>query len=284
MVSEEAKKETKNNVATFQILVQQDPFLVDHVSFPRSRSLLHFAAENGRVEIARELLSVAPEMRWWQDDQGMNPVHIAAIRGHVEILKLLLQLDLYPAMERLNRGQTVMHLCVKHRQLETLECLVEEMSDLVNVKDDDGDTRLHLAVRCDQVEMVKYLVDDYKVENLTENSMGKTQLDILRGNSQHTTKPSEIERLLLLAYDPIPNTYREMTDMTMVVVGLIATAFSAAVNPPGGVWQDDTSSHRAAKAIMASSHLIRMTLRHWRRSSSVWPSKLHRPRSCWSRS
>ena len=103
--------------------------------------------------------------------------------------------------------------------------------------------------------MVKYLVEDYKVENLTENSMGKTPLDILRGNSQHTTRPSEIERLLLLAYDPIPNTYREMTDMTMVVVGLIAAmAFSAAVNPPGGVWQDDTSSHRAGKAIMASSH------------------------------
>ena len=158
MVSEEAKKElydvaTKNDVETFQIIVQQHPFLVDHVSFPRSRSLLHLAAENGRVEIARELLSVAPEMRWWQDDQGMNPVHIAAMRGQVEILKLLLQLDLYPAMERLNRGQTVMHLCVKHRQLETLKCLVEEISDLVNVKDDDGDTLLHLAVRCDQVEV-----------------------------------------------------------------------------------------------------------------------------------
>ena len=150
MVSEEAKTKlydaaTKNDVATFQILVQQHPFLVDHVSFPRSTSLLHFAAENGRVEIARELLSVAPRMRWWQDDQGMNPVHIAAMSGQVKILELLLHLDLYPAMERLNRGQTVMHLCVKHRQLETLKCLAEKMRDHVNVKDDDGET---LAFGC----------------------------------------------------------------------------------------------------------------------------------------
>ncbi|XP_047964925.1 uncharacterized protein LOC125209342 isoform X1 [Salvia hispanica] len=43
--------------------------------------------------------------------------------------------------------------------------------------------------------------------------------------------------------------------MTMVVVGLIAAmAFHADVNPPGGGWQDDTSSHRAGKAVMASTH------------------------------
>lgn len=31
-------------------------------------------------------------------------------------------------------------------------------------------------------------------------------------------------------------------------------AFQAAVSPPGGMWQEDTSSHSAGKAVMASTH------------------------------
>ncbi|XP_042012955.1 ankyrin repeat-containing protein At2g01680-like isoform X2 [Salvia splendens] len=232
---------TMGDVATFQTLVQQDPFLVDQVSFARSRNLLHIAtiagqvgiveellrinsklardvdskkssslhiaAEQGHVEIANKLFFVAPEMCWWLDDQGMNPVHIAAMRGHVGVLEVLLEHDLSPAMERLHRGQTVLHLCAKHGQVQTLKFVVEKLELLVPVKDDDGETLYNLAVRCDQVELFDLTVA------------------------------------------------KEISGVTMVVVGLIAAmAFSAVVSPPGGLWQDDTSSHRAGKAVMASSH------------------------------
>ncbi|XP_047939982.1 ankyrin repeat-containing protein At5g02620-like [Salvia hispanica] len=222
MVSISPKKKlydaaTTGDTTAFQTLVQQDPSLVDQVSFARSRNLLHIAAASGHVEIARMLLTVGPdEMCWWVDDRGMNPVHIAAMKGHVEILKVLLENDLSPAMERLHRGQTVLHLCVKHRQLETLKFLVEKMSDLANVKDDDGEKAFNLAVRCNRDEMIQYLMDKNTVEKSIIN---------------------------------------DITDMTMVVVGLIAAmAFQAAVSPPGGLWQDDTSSHKAGKAVMGSTH------------------------------
>lgn len=194
MVEEAAKKKlydaaTKGEAATLQTLLKYpDPYLLDEVSFARSRNLLHvatasgqasiveevlkanpqlardedskkssplhIAAAKGHVEIARKLLSAAPDMCWSRDSQGMNPVHIAAANGHIGILEEMLLLDLLPAMERVQRGQTVLHLCVKRRQLPALIVLVEKMEgDIVCAKDDDGETILHLAVRCHQLEV-----------------------------------------------------------------------------------------------------------------------------------
>lgn len=47
----------------------------------------------------------------------------------------------------------------------------------------------------------------------------------------------------------------KVRDTVMVVSVLIAAmAFQAIVSPPGGVWQDDSSTHRAGEAVMASTH------------------------------
>ncbi|XP_057775547.1 ankyrin repeat-containing protein At5g02620-like [Salvia miltiorrhiza] len=226
-------------------------------------SPLHIAAAEGHVKIASELLSVAPEMCWWRDDQGMNPVHVAAMNGHVELVEHLLGESCLPAMDRLHRGQTVLHLCVKHGQFRALKVLVEKLGELVCAKDDDGETVLHLAVRCNQT--IQYLVDNKTVERQTRNSMGKTALQVLNESLPHTATYTKIKRILInLSNESYFEVLHKMTDVTMVVVILIATmAFQAAMSPPGGMWEHETLSHRAGEAVLASTnptmyrHLVR---------------------------
>ncbi|KAL1562238.1 ankyrin repeat-containing protein-like protein [Salvia divinorum] len=264
MVGEDAEKKlynaaTKGDVATLQQLIQQDPYLVHGVPFPCSRNLLHgqtaiveevlklnprqarisdsqsssplhIAAEEGHVDICQKLLSVAPEACWWRDRHDMNPLHIAAMKGHVEIVQHLLRESPLPAMERLRRGET---------------------GELVYATDENGDTILHLAVRSNQLETIRYLVESNKIKRRTRNSMRKTEQEIL-GES-----PSEMRRILLrLSLPSFDNFLPKLSDTTMVVVVLIATmAFQNAVNPPGGMWQEDTPSHKpAGDAVIAYTH------------------------------
>ncbi|XP_057776302.1 ankyrin repeat-containing protein ITN1-like [Salvia miltiorrhiza] len=274
---------SKGDLTTLKQLVQEDPYLVHEAPFACSRNLLHVAAMHGQsaiveevlrmnprlaripdsqkssplhiaaaeghVIIASKLLSVAPEMCWWRDDQGMNPVHVASMNGHVEIVEHLVQESCLPAMERLHRGQTVLHLCVKHGQFRALKVLVENLGELVCAKDDDGETLLHLAVRCNQVETIQYLVDNKTVERQTRNSMGKTALQVLNESPPHTATYTKIKRILKnLSNESYFHVIPKMTDVTMVVVVLIATmAFQAALNPPGGV-----NDH--GEAVLAHNH------------------------------
>ncbi|KAL1557285.1 ankyrin repeat-containing protein-like protein [Salvia divinorum] len=284
---------SKGDETTFSQLLQQDPYLVQTLPFPCSRNILHIAtmhgqasiveqvlnlnprlarisdsqkssplhiaAEEGHIKIASKLLSVAPQMCWWRDDQGMNPIHLAAMNGHVEIVEHLLQESCLPAMERLGRGHTVLHLCVKHGQLRVLKVLVEKLGELVCAKDDDGETLLHLAVRCNQLETIRYLVDNKTLEKQTRNSMGKTALQILNESPPTAAAAAtykETRNLLTnLKNESFFEVLPKMTDVTMVVVVLIATmAFQGALSPPGGVWLDDTPSHRAGEAVLATTH------------------------------
>ncbi|XP_057776342.1 ankyrin repeat-containing protein NPR4-like [Salvia miltiorrhiza] len=294
MVEEAAKKNLydaarKGELAKFQQILQQDPFLLDEVSFEsagnllhvatmwrqaaiveevlkinprlatsldsRNSSPLHIAAAEGSLEIVKKLLSVAREACWWRDCHDMNPIHVAAMNGHAEVLKELLQLDLFPAMERVHRGQTVLHLCVKHGQLSTLQVLVDKFDEFLDAKDDDGETILHLAARSNHQKITAYLMGSDKI---TKDWLSKISLIMstkLRSRrDKRSLKKIKLLQILSTALTMLDNVPK-LRDVTMVVASLIATmAFQAAVSPPGGVWQDDTSSHTAGKAVMESVH------------------------------
>jgi len=97
-----------------------------------------------------------------------------------------------------------------------------------------------------------------------KNANGHTAMDILfpvHGASESDKKILDIEDLLLEANgkgakDLVGGDWlTKKKDSLMVVASLIATmAFQAGVNPPGGVWQDDSHGHRAGEAVMAYNY------------------------------
>ncbi|XP_047959863.1 ankyrin repeat-containing protein At5g02620-like [Salvia hispanica] len=283
---------TIGDLATLQQLLQANQHLLDVVSFPclknvlhiaikhgkdsiveevlkinpelaleldsKNTSSLHLAAARGNVVIAKRLLAIAPEMCWWQDGHDMNPLHVAAMKGNEAVLEEMLQLDTIPATARLHRGQTVLHLCVKHRQLGTFTILVDKLGDLVNAQDDDGETLLHFAVRANQLEIVEYLKENNKLEKLTKNSAGKTALDILNESVRDQGTYTKMKTILKkYSNQSIFQNLPRYTEMTMVAAILIATmAFQAAISPPGGVRQEDGFDEEKSRYFKAGSAVM----------------------------
>ncbi|GFY95166.1 hypothetical protein Acr_10g0005510 [Actinidia rufa] len=206
---------------------------------------LHLAAAKGYLEIARELTQVSPDLCLARDRDGLTPVHVAAIKG-------------------------------QHNQLKTLEKLLDMIGalELVNAKDDGGNTLLHLAVADKKFEIIKHVLMNSEVEVNATNANGHTAMDLLLRAQSTEREPQEVDRQIKeedlnrqiedflrevkakRANDLVHGDWlTEKRAALMVVASLIATmAFQAGVNPPGGVWQDNSNGHRAGEAVMAYNY------------------------------
>ncbi|KAH7838486.1 hypothetical protein Vadar_027151 [Vaccinium darrowii] len=234
---------------------------------PQLRSALHLASAKGYNEIVEVLVKADPDMCLIRDRDGKNPLHVAAARGRVSILEELVGTCPEAARVRVDRDDTILHLCVKHNQLESLEKLLDVIQDrdFVNAKDNDGNNILHLAILYKRFEITSHVLGKKIMDVNAKNASGRTAMDILfplHGASESDRKILDhIEDLLLEANGKGAkglvggDWLTKKKDSLMVVASLIATmAFQAGVNPPGGVWQDDSHGHRAGEAVMAYNY------------------------------
>uniref|UniRef100_A0A803KPT2 PGG domain-containing protein n=2 Tax=Chenopodium quinoa TaxID=63459 RepID=A0A803KPT2_CHEQI len=202
-----------------------------------------------------------------RNQDGMNPVHVAAINGQIRVLGELFRARMQAARERANGGETILHLCVKFSQLEALKYLLDVMdAQLVNSKDSDGNTVLHLAVATKQPEMVDCILRNTSIEINALNTNKLTAMDIQTQNRKDSSRDDEeISRSLKVAKalqvkDTLElhnknnrNWLENQRSALLVVASLIGTmAFQVGINPPGGLWQDDTNLHIAGTSVLAT--------------------------------
>ncbi|XP_015902821.3 ankyrin repeat-containing protein BDA1-like [Ziziphus jujuba] len=248
------------------------PKLAEELDFHR-RSPLHLASAEGYTETVQALIEANKGMCFVRDEDGKIPLHYAAMRGRLQVIKLLIRAEPKSILENLNEGETVLHLCVQYNQLEALQMLVgsvKENNEFLNSKDQKcGNTILHLAVMLKQIETIKYLVSIPEMIRGANSIFNKSGYSAF-GMIEHLPKDFKCVEILNIIQDVQKHDNPELSSCSwkywwskfinhlktydvdwikdrsgalMIVATVIATmTFQAALNPPGGVWQQNTNT------------------------------------------
>ncbi|KAI3991863.1 hypothetical protein MKX01_012808 [Papaver californicum] len=244
-----------NNAEMVQVLLHKDICMATDRD---GRTPLHLAAMKGRIDIMKVLIAKQREaIQVISNRRKETIMHLCVKHNHLEALKLLME-----------------NLKADTGENETIVDISDAGKEFISVNsmDDEGNNIIHLAVTRRQIEMIEYLIEgNTGIQINALNNYGFTALDILSQIAARDIKDVEIGDLLrgagaLRAKDeaqvlsdklkrpPQQQAKREKendkdwlkdkTSAVLVAASLMATlAFQAGLYPPGGIWQDDTSSN-----------------------------------------
>ena len=185
---------------------------VSELTLPDQRTLLHYACQHGRVDIAQQLITKWKCSIESKDVQGCTPLHTAAQYGQVETLKYLLHrlfnhevsgltVKLTPGgklshsltsmfqqklsdRHRDQSGNTPLHTACAHGHLDIVQLLTCKIGCDPNTIKGDGLSCLHLATQHGHLPLVRYLVEEVGSDMTRQDEHGKSPayLAAERGN------------------------------------------------------------------------------------------------------
>ena len=158
-------------------IMKEDPDILERAcSVHFADSPLHVAAQQGKAEFVKQIVTQLPWLATETNQQGMIPLHLASLKGHVETVRELLKakLDngvLCQCLARDHQGWSPLHCASQKGQIRVIEELIMESTkdehheslEQVTAK---GETVLHLAVKANQFEAVKVLAGRVRQHNL----------------------------------------------------------------------------------------------------------------------
>ncbi|OMP05997.1 hypothetical protein CCACVL1_01760 [Corchorus capsularis] len=243
-----------------------------------NRSPLHLASAEGHDKVVQALLATNPDACLVFDEEGKIPLHLAVMRGHVGIIKELIRVQ-PDSIKELTNGETVLHLAVRFNKLKALQELVKWVKDdrLLVSPDHEGNTTLHVASMLKHLQIIKFLLSISRIKASINalNCKGFTTLDLVEHCPQDFRSLQVRDTLIkagckrstdqTMEDPPTPpwkgksmsvlrkcdkylmksrqDWIEKMQGTLMLVATVTATvSYQSAMNPPGGVWQQDTTS------------------------------------------
>ena len=163
-------------------LIKIDPDSIDN----NGKMALHYAVENGHVEVIRILLEGKADVDW-PDNKSNRPLHIAVENGHVEVIRILLEgkAEVYCYDKK---GNMPLHYAVQNKNPQVFKALLpaivefdkvnNEDQSLVNEINKEGYTALMIAVKNGRADCVKDLIDQGATINNEFHDATKIAWDI----------------------------------------------------------------------------------------------------------
>ncbi|KAI3926470.1 hypothetical protein MKW92_025796 [Papaver armeniacum] len=240
---------------------------------------IQVATMKGRVEIMQLLIDACPESIQVLTSRKETLLHLCVKYNRLEALRLLV--SLFPRADNNNNpefvsvkssndaGNTILHLAVAMKQTEMIRYLLRKRDNLpeqerdnlmtivgaINNINDNGFTALDILMQSPVRDL-----NDAEIGDLLRNA------GALRTREQRPAVPPTHEHPRLRCAGGCSENCDEWLtrkhNVLMVVASLIATmAFEAGLNPPGGIWQENSvlkndsgePEHLAGTSILADN-------------------------------
>ncbi|XP_035543371.1 protein ACCELERATED CELL DEATH 6-like [Juglans regia] len=248
------------------------------VSDQEKRIPLHLAAMRGHVEVIKELLIAHPRSISRVNLYGDNVLHLCVRYNCLDALKLFVEYSVNDedfVNSKDNDGNTILHLAVMLWQTKTIEYLLSmpELKRKANAKNRIGNmTALDVSETCHRDFKYLKIQDILKAAGVGRSKdLNSPLLPALHDEEAQSAQPIIEEQPALSRFrkwwryfylcrcfkhlKSRGNWIDETRGTLMLVATVIATVtFQAGLNPPGGVWQQDSNDGtvRAGTSIFQS--------------------------------
>ncbi|XP_060669445.1 ankyrin repeat-containing protein BDA1-like isoform X2 [Ziziphus jujuba] len=216
---------------------------------------LHYAAMRGRVDVIELLIGWQPRSVFEKLNEGETVLHLCVQYDQLEALKVLVVSLGNENNEFLNSqdekfANTILHSAVMLKQIKTIEYLVSipEVKRGASKLNRSGFTAFETIEQLPKdfksIKILNILLD--KLGLLPAPSPSSSSINISGKKSKESRAISSTSwwskcQRYIGKYDG--DWVKDRSGALMIVATVIATmTFQTAVNPPGGVWQQDTNT------------------------------------------